>query len=149
MRAMPTSLLAAGLVAVSLLPLSGGSLSSEPLPSHPAHADGEEAASATVIITYNAKSKRISVSPDPVPVKRGQRVDWSPGSSIVAWAVDIPSPKEPFGASVRANGVRGGKGVAAGARVRANATPGTYKYTVAIWDGTEVRILDPEIVVNN
>lgn len=149
MSVIRSSLLAAGLAVAPIALLAGGSATPEDLSEGRVLVPAGEEVRATVAISYDPRSKQISVTPDPVSVERGQRVDWSPGSSIVAWAVDIASSKEPFGASVRANGVRGGKGVSAGARVRANATPDTYKYTVAVWDGQEIRILDPDIVVNN
>jgi plastocyanin len=107
-------------------------------------------AAVPVSVSFNRQSGRISVSADPIRIAPGEEITWSPGDGVEALAIDIPSPKAPFGQGVRANGVRGRKeGPPARVRARAgDAVKGSYKYTVAIYDGQQVYILDPDIIIN-
>lgn len=148
MRGLRTPALAGVLLLVPLALVLAVSPSPDPAAESGAYASGA-AADDTVVISYNPNSRRITVSKDPVTIRAGEAIAWSAGSGVEAWAVDIPSSKAPFGQGVRDRGIRGRKGGPPGtARARADAPSGTYKYTVAIYDGQDVRILDPDIVIN-
>lgn len=99
----------------------------------------------TVTINYDARSGTLSVSPDPVTVRRGDRVEWQ--SAAGAWRVVVPSADLPFGPGAHGKGIGAQKGKAVGLSVAANAKYKTYKYIVALYDGSEVQILDPDVVV--
>lgn len=108
-----------------------------------------EQEAALVTVSVDPETDALTVSPDPVRVERGQKVEWTGG---VDWAVSIPAPpgppeNRPFPPEVFEKGIHGGKNVRAGAAVRSNAANGRYKYTVAVFDGKRVRILDPEIII--
>lgn len=98
-----------------------------------------------VTITYDADSGTLAVDPDPVTVHRGERLEWV--SDAGTWKVVVPSEDMPFGQAAKGKGVGAARGKHAGADVAANAKYGTYKYIVSVFDGTEVHILDPEVVV--
>ncbi len=99
----------------------------------------------SVSIDYDASSGTLSVSPDPVMVHRGDKVEW--GSDAGPWTIVVPSNDMPFGASAHGKGIGAQKGKHMGATVAANAKYGTYKYIVALYDGSEVRILDPDVII--
>ncbi len=99
----------------------------------------------TVNINYDASSGKLSVSPDTLMVRRGDRVEWTSAAGV--WKVVVPSADMPLGAAAHGKGIGAHKGRAAGASVAANAKYGTYKYIVALYDGSEVQILDPDVIV--
>ncbi|MDP2479520.1 MAG: hypothetical protein Q8W51_14130 [Candidatus Palauibacterales bacterium] len=98
-----------------------------------------------VSIDYDSATGTLSVSPDPVTVHRRDRVEW--GSAAGPWRVVMPSADMPLGPVAHGKGVGAQKGRHAGASVAANAKFGTYKYIVALYDGSEVQILDPDVIV--
>lgn len=110
-----------------------------------------DAQQATIRITLNPAG--VQVSPARVAVAQGTPLEWT---SDLPFAVDLERKAELFGSNLPPQALRGraaGGGAAAGAarrvmtRVGESAPPGTYKYSVAVWDGENVWVVDPEIVV--
>jgi hypothetical protein len=95
----------------------------------------------TVSISLSGNS--IQVSPSRVEVTRGQRVTWT-GSVPFAIVVNEQGTVFP---GVPAQAMRGLANRPLNARVGGNAPNRTYKYSVVVWDGSELRVRDPEIVV--
>lgn len=98
---------------------------------------------ATVDITLSGNT--VAVSEDTIEVRRGQPIRWTSNApfTVVVERHDSIFPDTPPRA------MRGLANRPVRANVGGKAAPGTYKYTVVVWDADdgELRVLDPEIVV--
>ncbi|UCF18453.1 MAG: hypothetical protein JSU87_10935 [Gemmatimonadota bacterium] len=106
---------------------------------------------ATISLVREADTVRIAVSPDPLEVRRGDTIFWTPFPGEVAlldWEVYL-GPEAPTRDLV----VAGNAGEAATSKVRLTAVAKTYKYWVAVrlvlGDSTFLVRIDPQIIVEN
>jgi len=91
-----------------------------------------------VVIPIVVENKQVGCCPDIVLLKRGDTIKWTYKGPI---AVD-------FGVTTPFDEVRfNGNGHVVTPEVRADAASGTYKYTVAVHDGTDVLIADPQVII--
>jgi hypothetical protein len=112
-------------------------------------------ATITIAISLQPPNKLVVNNPtatasrgDPSTGKPADRVEWT---CTHDWAVDFnpvinvgngqANPHSPFGP----NGFRGGPNQVDGGNVRPNADQHHHRYTVAVWDGSIVRTLDPDL----
>lgn len=86
----------------------------------------------------------IQVTPQQVVVRRGQEIVWT---STQPFAVAVERNAELFGRELPPQALRGQANAAARARAGAEAPEGSYKYSVAVWDGENVWVVDPEILI--
>ena len=87
----------------------------------------------------------VEVDTDPIEVYENDIIEWK---SDHAFAVGVQKHKALFGPGLPPQALRGQANVPARARVAATVLDTLRsKYSVAVWDGQKVRILDPEIVV--
>lgn len=96
-----------------------------------------------VTVHISLSGDTIGVSNPRVEVERRESVTWT-GSVPFAVVVEEQNTLFP---NVPAQAMRGLANRPARARVGGSAPARTYKYTVVVWDGQELRIRDPEIVV--
>lgn len=96
-----------------------------------------------VTIDISLSGDTIGVSNPRVEVERRQPVRWT-GS--VPFAIVVEEQKALF-PNVPAQAMRGLANRPVRAMVGDTTPAGSYKYTVVVWDGQQLRIRDPEIVV--
>lgn len=85
----------------------------------------------------------VQVFPSRVEVVQGQVVTWS---SSVPFAIVLNDQDTVF-PGLPPQAMRGLSRRPVQARVGGNTPARSYKYTVVVWDGQQLRVLDPEIVV--
>lgn len=95
----------------------------------------------TIQITVSGNS--IQVSNPRAMVGRGEAITWSANAPF-AIVVERQGSLFP---GVPAQALSGLANRPAQARVGGNTPPGRYKYSVVVWNGSEMRVLDPEIIV--
>jgi hypothetical protein len=86
----------------------------------------------------------VQVVPASVTVDPGEEIQWS---SDLPFAVAVERNAQLFGRELPPQALRGRANAPARARVGESAEAGSYKYSVAVWDGEEVWVVDPEIIV--
>lgn len=86
----------------------------------------------------------VQVTPSSITVEPGEAVQWS---SDMPFAVAVERNAELFGQELPPAALRGRANAPARATVGADAEAGSYKYAVAVWDGENVWVVDPEIIV--
>lgn len=103
-------------------------------------------------VTIRLTGAGVTVSPSTVTLHPGDELEWQ---SDYHFAVAVDRNSALFGQELppqalraRASSQGGGPARATvAARMGANAPEGTYKYAVAVWDGENVWVVDPEIVI--
>ncbi|MFQ5689508.1 MAG: hypothetical protein ACE5HQ_04460 [Gemmatimonadota bacterium] len=129
-------LVSVALLAVSVLVVTG--------------ADRATAQQQTVVITIGIDANGdVTASPDRVTVQRDQAVEWAADtlSAVKDFTVRFQSAT-PFGNAAARAGIRGRRKAKGRGRVTRRARVGwTYKYTIGVWDGQNVRVVDPEIII--
>ena len=108
----------------------------------------QEAATVQIRLTPQG----IQVTPQQVAVRRGQEVVWT---SDEPFAVAVERNAELFGRELPPQALRARPAAAdpapasavVRARTGAEAPEGSYKYSVAVWDGEDVWVVDPEILI--
>ncbi len=96
-----------------------------------------------VTIQITVSGNNVQVSNPRVTVARGEPITWS-GNAPFAIVVERQAALFP---GVPAQALTGLANRPAQARVGGSAAPGRYKYSVVVWNGSELRVLDPEIIV--
>lgn len=86
----------------------------------------------------------IQVTPQQIVVRRGQELVWT---SSEPFAVAVERSAELFGRDLPPQALRGRANAVVRARTGAEAPEGSYKYSVAVWDGEQVWVVDPEILI--
>ncbi len=104
-----------------------------------------ETARAAVTIQIRLTGAGLQVTPASARVSRGDEIVWT---SDLPFAVDVARNAELFGRQLPAAALRGRANAAARASTGRSAPAGSYKYAVAVWDGTNVWVLDPEIIIS-
>ncbi len=79
-----------------------------------------------------------------VHVTPGTRIEWA---SDLDFGLAVQRHADLFGPTLPPQAMHGQKNRPFRAAVHANAPQGSYKYSVGVWDGANVRVLDPEIIV--
>ena len=102
---------------------------------------GDRAQARTIPITLTEDGIQV---PSPVDVRRGEELVWE---SELPFAVDIEHNDRLFGRRLPPQALRGRGNAPARAMVGQGAPFRTYKYSVAVWDGENVWVVDPEIRV--
>jgi hypothetical protein len=105
-----------------------------------------------VTVTISVTGDGIVIDPEVATLNRGDEVQWT---SDLDFAVAVERNADLFGRRLPPQALRGrarsqGQGPAMAsvrARAGANAPVGAYKYSVAVWDGEDVWVVDPEIVI--
>ena len=111
-----------------------------------AEAIGDQEQPVIVRINVNDSTGEVTVVPDTARVKRGQTIRWV--GNFRRFLVQVPSTDDPLGPAARTPGLRGRNNRPAEATMRADATVDAYyKYIVAVYDGGEVLLLDPMLIV--
>ena len=82
--------------------------------------------------------------PASVTIERGAPFFWA---SDYPFAVAVERNAELFGSQLPDAALRGRANAPVHVRAGPHAAIGSYKYSVAVWDGTDVRVLDPEILI--
>lgn len=77
-----------------------------------------------------------------IRVKRNDKIEWELKHSF-AWGIVVKAPITPLDWSFK----RVGKGQKIRATVRRTAGPGCYPYAVIVFNGKELLIDDPDIIV--
>ncbi len=106
---------------------------------------------ATITIAISLQPPdRLVVNKPKATASKGDRVEWT---CTHDWAVDFnpiinvgngqANGHSPFGP----NGFRGGPNQVDGGKVRRNADEHHHRYTIAVWDGSIVRTLDPDLEI--
>jgi plastocyanin len=103
-------------------------------------------------VTIRLTGTGVVVTPQRVTLHPGDELEWE---SEHSFAVAVERNRALFGrelppGALRARAQSQGKGpsrAAVRARMGGNAPEGTYKYSVGVWDGENVWVLDPEIVI--
>lgn len=95
----------------------------------------------SIELTEYGSQTIIRVTPHRAPVQAGQSVEWLCDEE--AWTVDFADLTPLSSSSVHGGTIQGSTPKV----VRDDALPGHYKYTVAVYDGDEIRLLDPDIWV--
>ena len=95
-------------------------------------------------VTISLTPAGVTVTPDRVVVRRGETVQWT---SEYPFAIAVERNAALFGEALPPQALRGRANAPVRAAVGANAPDGTYKYSVAVWDGENVWVVDPEVVV--
>lgn len=108
-----------------------------------------EAAAAPVpqqepTVTIRLTGAGVQVAPDRITVQRGQSINWN---SSMPFAIAVERNNALFGRTLPPQALRGRANAPVRAQVGGQAAQGTYKYAVAVWDGENVWVVDPEIVV--
>ncbi len=104
-------------------------------------------ATITITISLQPPDKLVVDKPD-AKASRGDRVEWT---CTHDWAVDfnpvldVNSGNAPAHTPFGPNGFRGGPNQVDGGIVRPNADQHHHRYTVAVWDESIVRTLDPDL----
>ena len=94
-----------------------------------------------VTITFNASSKKVSVSPKSFVCVKGDKIRWKAGD--LGWAIHIVKDPGPMG-----NRTYRAKGKKAGGDVTVNPSKKTtYKYIAIVSVDGKVFLEDPDIVV--
>ena len=107
---------------------------------------GDQQAPVIVRINVNPRTGAVTVVPDTATVDRGQRIRWV--GNFRRFLVQVPSTDDPLGPAARDPGLRGRNNRPVEATMKADATVGaSYKYNVAVYDGGEVLLLDPLLIV--
>ena len=86
----------------------------------------------------------VQVTPESVTVGPGQAIQWS---SELPFALAVEGNARLFGQELPPAALRGRENAPVRATVGAAAEAGRYKYSVAVWDGENVWVVDPEIIV--
>jgi hypothetical protein len=102
--------------------------------------DVQEAATVQIRLTPTG----IQVTPQLVIIRRGQELVWN---SDQPFALAVERNAELFGRELPPQALRGRANAPVQARTGAEAPEGSYKYSVAVWDGENVWVVDPEIVI--
>ncbi len=107
---------------------------------------------AAETVTIRLTGAGIVVTPRVAILHPGDELEWE---SDYDFAVAVERNTTLFGRELPPQALRararsqgaGAARAAVRARTGANAPEGTYKYAVAVWDGENVWVLDPEIVI--
>lgn len=95
-------------------------------------------------ITISLTSGGIQVSPNTASVRRGETIQWQ---SELPFAIAVERNSALFGRTLPPQALRGRANTPVRAAVGESAPTGSYKYSVAVWDGTNVWVVDPEILI--
>lgn len=100
------------------------------------------------VVTIRITDAGVVVSPQVVTVRAGEEVEWQ---SDYSFAIAVERNAALFGQPLPPQALRaraqGQNRAALRVRTGANAAEGAYKYSVGVWDGENVWVLDPEIVI--
>jgi plastocyanin len=99
------------------------------------------------VVTINLTEAGVVVTPAVITVAPGEEVEWR---SDHAFAIAVERNATLFGRELppQALRARAGRGQASvRARTGQNAPAGAYKYSVGVWDGENVWVVDPEVVI--
>jgi plastocyanin len=94
-----------------------------------------------VTVSVRMENGRLWFEPWDAHVQRGQGVEWRL-EGVASFVVDF-GDKSPLAEGPRQGGDKG-----ATATVRLSAGPGTYKYAAAGWDGRNLDVVDPDLIVD-
>lgn len=95
-------------------------------------------------VTISLTPAGVQVTPARIAVSRGEAIQWT---SSLSFAIAVERNTALFGQTLPPQALRGRANAPVNATVGANAPDGTYKYSVAVWDGENVWVVDPEVVV--
>lgn len=95
-------------------------------------------------VTISLTPAGVQVSPDRVVATRGETIQWT---SDLPFAIAVERNAALFGQTLPPQSLRGRANAPVRASVGPGAPDGTYKYSVAVWDGENVWVVDPEVVV--
>jgi plastocyanin len=95
-------------------------------------------------ITIALTPAGVQVTPATVTVSPGETIQWT---SEIPFAVAVERNAQLFGQELPPQALRGRANAPLRAAVAENAEAGTYKYSVAVWDGENVWVVDPEIII--
>lgn len=101
-------------------------------------------ASQAATIQIRLTPEGLQVTPEQVVVRPGEEIVWS---SEHQFAVDFQRGQALFGRELPAAARRGMANRPLRARAAENAPAGSYKYSVAVWDGENLWVVDPEILI--
>ena len=104
-----------------------------------------DAAPASVTIRIHLANDAIYVTPPSVTIRPGDQIIWE---SPLTFAVDVARGAALFGRVMPPQALRGQANAPIRITTAANAPSGSYKYAVAVWDGTNVWVVDPEIIIS-
>ena len=91
-----------------------------------------------VVIPISVSGNQVACNPDSVQLNRGDTIRWNyNGPFAVDFGLATPFPQSRYN----------GNGQVVTPAVRPDAASGTYKYAVAVYDGSQVLIADPRVII--
>lgn len=103
-----------------------------------------EAAQTPTALRIALTGAGLQVTPARITVPAGTTLEWS---SDLDFAIAVQRDSTLFGKVLPPAALRGSAQAPVRAAISADAPAGTYKYSVAVWDGEKVWMVDPEIIV--